>query len=90
VLPLVRPGWEEGKGMEAPRKDWVREVMMPGMRYGAVGGVAFGGLVMWVFSEAFRHWQDYAFFPALGAVFGAMLAWGLTGLAGVIRWLLNR
>jgi len=76
--------------MEASRKDWVRAVMMPGMLYGAVGGVALGGLVMWVFPEAFRRWQDHVLFPVLSAAFGPMLAWGLTVLAGFVRWLLNR
>jgi hypothetical protein len=76
--------------MEVPRKDWVREVMMPGMRYGAAGGFALGGLVMWVFPEAFRRWQDFAFFPVPSAAFGSVLAWGLTGLAGAIRYILNR
>jgi hypothetical protein len=75
--------------MEARRKDWVREVMIPGMLCGAVVGTALGGLVTWIFVEPFRSWQDHAFFPVLGAVVGTVLAWELTGLVGLIRYFLN-
>jgi hypothetical protein len=63
---------------------------MPGMAYGAAAGLVLGGLFMWTFSEAFRRWHDYLLCPLLSAAAGSIVAWGLTGGAGVIRYLRER
>ena len=76
--------------MEDRRKDWIDGVMKPAMLYGAIGGVILGGLVMWIFWEAFRYWQDYVGLPILGAVLGSLLAWMVTGLAGILHYLRNQ
>lgn len=76
--------------MEDCPKDWVRHVLLPAMLYGAIGGIAFGGLVIWIFSEPNWKWQDYVGIPILSAMFGSLLAWMTTGLAGIVRYLCNR
>jgi hypothetical protein len=75
--------------MGSRRKYWVREVLAPGVIYGVAAGITLNGLVIWCSPRAFR-WQDYALSPVVGAVLGVMLAWALSGLAGIVRYLRDR
>ncbi len=67
--------------------------MIPAMGFGLVIGIVIGCWVGWEGSRGTavsRRWQEFRDFTLIGAVTFPLLAWAVTGVIGIIRYLLTR